>query len=171
MSPAITLAWFVVGGSLISIVASEAVPVSVAIVRRFGCVSPLFRRPGAYVITGILLVTLLRPQSTRAVTPPPTDRIVLMTPEVAREPVSFVPTLRQRLFMVQAPVPTHTVVRGDTLWAIAKTRLEATGSKPSGSQVSTLWHAIYDANRSVIGNNPDLILPGQVLAIPGGSHG
>ncbi len=28
------------------------------------------------------------------------------------------------------------------------------------------WHAIYDANRDVIGDNPDKIYPGQVLKIP-----
>ena len=28
------------------------------------------------------------------------------------------------------------------------------------------WHAIYDANRDVIGDNPDKIFPGQVLKIP-----
>ena len=28
------------------------------------------------------------------------------------------------------------------------------------------WPEIYDKNRSVIGDNPDLIKPGQVLTIP-----
>ena len=28
------------------------------------------------------------------------------------------------------------------------------------------WKKIYDANRTVIGPNPNLILPGQVLTIP-----
>lgn len=51
---------------------------------------------------------------------------------------------------------TYTVVRGDTLWSIAK-RFYGQGSK---------WPTIYEANKSVIGPNPNLIFPGQVLVIP-----
>lgn len=50
----------------------------------------------------------------------------------------------------------YTVVRGDCLWSIAK-RFYGDGSK---------YTAIYDANRGVIGGNPNLIYPGQVLTIP-----
>ena len=59
-----------------------------------------------------------------------------------------------------APSPkaarTYTVVSGDTLWAIAKKELGA----------GTRWPELYDKNRAVIGDNPDRIKPGQVLAIP-----
>jgi len=57
---------------------------------------------------------------------------------------------------VPATGQTYTVKRGDTLWAIAK-RFYGDGSK---------WPTIYNANRGVIGGNPNLILPGQVLVIP-----
>ncbi len=50
----------------------------------------------------------------------------------------------------------HTVVKGDTLWSLAK-RFYGSGSK---------WSTIYAANESVIGSNPNLIQPGMVLAIP-----
>lgn len=50
----------------------------------------------------------------------------------------------------------YTVVKGDCLWNIAK-KYYGTGSK---------WQVIYQANRSVIGGNPNLIYPGQVLTIP-----
>lgn len=50
---------------------------------------------------------------------------------------------------------THTVVRGDTLSAIAK---QAYGK-------ASLWPRIYDANRDQL-DNPDHIKPGQVLKIP-----
>jgi nucleoid-associated protein YgaU len=57
------------------------------------------------------------------------------------------------------------VVRpGDTLWAIAVRGL------PPGSpdaRIAERWHAIYAANRSVIGPDPDLIVPGQRLLLPG----
>lgn len=51
---------------------------------------------------------------------------------------------------------THTVVRGDTLWAIAKKYYG------NGSQ----YTKIYNANTDKI-KNPNLIYPGQVLTIPG----
>lgn len=51
---------------------------------------------------------------------------------------------------------TYTVVKGDCLWNIAKKFYG------SGSQ----YTKIYNANKSVIGGNPNLIYPGQVLTIP-----
>ena len=48
----------------------------------------------------------------------------------------------------------YTVVRGDTLSKIARKF-----GLPS-------WRLVYDANRAVIGPNPSLIHPGQVLTIP-----
>jgi nucleoid-associated protein YgaU len=50
----------------------------------------------------------------------------------------------------------YTVAPGDSLWKIAKR------SYGDGNQ----WKKIYEANRQVIGSNPDLIKPGQVLVIP-----
>lgn len=51
---------------------------------------------------------------------------------------------------------TYTVVSGDCLWNIAK-KLYGNGAQ---------YTKIYDANRGVIGGNPNLIYPGQVLTIP-----
>lgn len=51
---------------------------------------------------------------------------------------------------------TYTVVRGDCLWNIAKKFYG------SGAQ----YTKIYNANKGVIGGNPNLIYPGQVLTIP-----
>jgi nucleoid-associated protein YgaU len=50
----------------------------------------------------------------------------------------------------------RTVVKGDTLWDIAQT---VYGD-------ATRWPEIYAANTDVIGADPDLIFPGQVLRIP-----
>lgn len=61
---------------------------------------------------------------------------------------------------VNSPAPaasqTYTVVRGDCLWNIAK-KFYGNGSK---------YTVIYNANKGVIGGNPNLIYPGQVLTIP-----
>lgn len=50
---------------------------------------------------------------------------------------------------------TYTVVKGDNLSKIAK---NLTGS-------SANWQAIYNQNKGVIGDNPNLIYPGQELVI------
>jgi nucleoid-associated protein YgaU len=59
-----------------------------------------------------------------------------------------------------APAPAviaqHTVVPGDTLSGIAQ--------KYYGSAAK--WPQIYEANKAVIGANPNLIRPGQVFQIP-----
>ena len=48
------------------------------------------------------------------------------------------------------------VKKGDCLWNIAK-QFYGSGAK---------YTAIYDANIGVVGGNPNLIYPGQVLTIP-----
>ncbi|MFE1027497.1 transglycosylase family protein [Streptomyces sp. NPDC058818] len=50
----------------------------------------------------------------------------------------------------------YTVVTGDTLSGIADTQ-----------QVRGGWRGLYEANRDAIGTDPDLILPGQRLAVRG----
>ncbi|WP_330295884.1 peptidoglycan DD-metalloendopeptidase family protein [Streptomyces sp. NBC_00503] len=51
---------------------------------------------------------------------------------------------------------TYTVVSGDTLGSI-------------GSELGVGWQKLYSDNRSVIGSDPDMILPGQNLAYGSGS--
>jgi hypothetical protein len=50
----------------------------------------------------------------------------------------------------------RTVVKGDTLWDIAQAEYND----------ATRWPEIYAANTDVVGADPDLIFPGQVLRIP-----
>ncbi len=49
--------------------------------------------------------------------------------------------------------PTYTVKSGDTLGAIA-------------GRFGTTWQVLYEANKAIIGADPDLIQPGMVLVIP-----
>ncbi|MEU3656365.1 transglycosylase family protein [Streptomyces sp. NPDC032161] len=49
---------------------------------------------------------------------------------------------------------TYTVRPGDNLWTIADER-----NVPGG------WSALYEANKEVVGSDPDLILPGQSLDV------
>ncbi|MDX6316862.1 MAG: hypothetical protein QOD35_262 [Nocardioidaceae bacterium] len=60
----------------------------------------------------------------------------------------------------------RTVRRGDSLWRIARDEL-APGA--ADSAVCREVAAVYAANRAVIGPDPDLILPGTELTLPGGT--
>jgi hypothetical protein len=62
----------------------------------------------------------------------------------------------------------HVVVRGDCLWRIAAGRLlDELGRHASNGEVATAVRAWWAANADVIGPDPDLLLPGQVLRPPG----
>ncbi|MGY2004940.1 LysM peptidoglycan-binding domain-containing protein [Blastococcus sp. SYSU DS1024] len=61
----------------------------------------------------------------------------------------------------------HVVVRGDCLWRIAEAHLARTwGRAPATAEVATAVGAWWRANADVIGPDPDLLLPGQVLRPP-----
>ncbi|MET7279422.1 hypothetical protein ABZS29_14400 [Kribbella sp. NPDC005582] len=56
-----------------------------------------------------------------------------------------------------------TVAPGDSLWELAKREL---GAEATDEQIAARWPEWYAANRQVIGTDPNLILPGQVLRVP-----
>ncbi len=56
---------------------------------------------------------------------------------------------------------------GDTLWQLAADRLR---SSASPGEVAALVHDLHHRNRGVIGPDPDLIRPGQRLAVPARTH-
>jgi hypothetical protein len=56
----------------------------------------------------------------------------------------------------------YTVRRGDTLWSIAEQSLRTDDPR----SVARYWPKIHRANRDVIGPDPSLIYPGQVLHLP-----
>lgn len=55
----------------------------------------------------------------------------------------------------------HVVRAGDSLWAVAQTHPRA------GAGTAQRWQELWRANREVVGDDPDLILPGQALRLPG----
>lgn len=56
-----------------------------------------------------------------------------------------------------------TVHTGDSLWLIAARRLGASATDP---EIALYWPRLYAANRDVVGGDPGLITPGQVLETP-----
>jgi len=62
-----------------------------------------------------------------------------------------------------AATDTVVVLRGDTLWSIAARHL---GPAAGSAQIEVEWHRWMAANRGVIGDDADLILPGQLLRPP-----
>jgi LysM repeat protein len=66
----------------------------------------------------------------------------------------------------ETPELHHTVRRGDTLSSIARQFASRTADG------TLTWQQLHAANRDVLGSNPNVILPGQQLTIPGtGSDG
>ncbi len=56
----------------------------------------------------------------------------------------------------------YTVRPGDSLWDIAEMKLDTAEAR----RIARYWPRIHRANRDVIGGDPNLIFPGQVLTLP-----
>lgn len=85
-------------------------------------------------------------------------KTVNITVSASRPRASVEPQRESAASPVPTQATTYTVVKGDCLWNIAK-KFYGNGSK---------YSAIYNANKGIIGGNPNLIYPGQVLTIPAG---
>jgi nucleoid-associated protein YgaU len=104
---------------------------------------------------------------------PPIDRPADPLPAATRTPTGPPPpapvATPASSLLPGNPRPTatieHAVVvrRGDTLWHIAARHL---GSTVTPAEVATEWPRWWHANQDVIGDDPDVILPGQVLRPP-----
>jgi LysM repeat protein len=62
-----------------------------------------------------------------------------------------------------APVATVVVAEGDSLWSIAARHLPPDASD---AEIARAWPLWYRANETVVGADPDVIHPGQVLTVP-----
>ncbi|HYD08660.1 MAG TPA: LysM domain-containing protein [Acidimicrobiales bacterium] len=69
-----------------------------------------------------------------------------------------------------APVPLQgerIVEPGDHLWGIAEAELSSRlGRSPTDAEVVPYWRQLIDANRVVVGPDPNLIHPGQKIDLP-----
>ena len=62
-----------------------------------------------------------------------------------------------------AVTDTYVVRPGDSLSSIAL-------AHPGAGSLDDRWRALWRANRDVVGDDPDLIHPGQALRLPGPHH-
>lgn len=73
------------------------------------------------------------------------------------------PATRASAQEVEPHVEGVTVHAGDSLWDIAARHL---GHGASDLDIALHWPRWYEANRELIGRNPDVLLPGQILQPP-----
>jgi LysM domain len=142
---------------------------------------PFARRPtGSH--PAVAAASRLGPSGTRATVgdPAPMDlrAAALRCSAGGREPVEARPTHRRSAAPLppwlrggpSKPVPghrldpgEHIVVVGDTLWDIAAAHLMP--AERSAKIIHRSWQQVYLVNRSVIGDDPDLIRPGMRLDV------
>ena len=108
-------------------------------------------------------------------TPPPTEEVEASTDDGAEETVSgptpgrSTGTPRVGTEREQPNSDAYVVEPGDSLWRIAASVLRSNGDdEPSSADIARFWPTIYAANRALIGDDPNLIFPGQRLLIPEG---
>lgn len=146
MDPATSFLLYLVAGLSLGLLASAVHPVLESL-SRISIALPIGGRFAAVMVSVALLGGV---GATRASIEPASHRMVQMAD-----------TSRQIMVSTHS---THTVAKGDSLWAIARSLLSPDAS---GQHISSLWREIYDVNRSLIGDDPNLIHPGQVLQLPG----
>lgn len=100
----------------------------------------------------------------RSQPPEPSDPAVVLPPIPATSPLAGAGAGRGDPGLPHSGGSTgeHVVVPGDCLWDIAAARL---GPGAPAAAVDRAWRLLYDANRDVIGDDPNLILPGQRLRL------
>lgn len=87
-------------------------------------------------------------------TPPPVDPRTLAPRQLRAQEPGHEPA---------ASATEVTVRAGDSLWSICAAEL---GPLASDVDIALAWPRLYQANRDVIGGDPGLLLPGQVLRMP-----
>lgn len=144
--------------------------VAVLVVERMPAWPWPVRRVVILIVALSLSLAVTRPRPSVADVTPTHDRAIAETHGRLGEEQAFsFAALTYPIVAVRTPsdtAMTHTVVRGDCLWSIARSVIISDGDVPNGSDIGLLWRSIYSLNRSTIGDNPSLIFPGQVLVLP-----
>lgn len=138
-----------------SLVALPAVPSTAAAVLPSSHVPP--QQPTSPTVTSVF------PDDP---TPPPTDRTQVRAPSdrTTSGPATARDTSgRQPVVTTATAAHSVTVRPGDSLWSIAQRALPQPATDDA---IDSAWRAWYVTNLPVIGDDPDLIRPGQVLFPP-----
>ncbi|TNB71632.1 LysM peptidoglycan-binding domain-containing protein [Arthrobacter sp. BB-1] len=103
-----------------------------------------------------------------ATTPPPSVHPGWQpVPPVVNPGMLAAPASRAPAEATAAEAEAVTVQAGDTLWDIAA---RALGHGASDVDIALQWPRWYQANAALIGQNPDVLLPGQILQPPSSAH-
>jgi nucleoid-associated protein YgaU len=102
-----------------------------------------------------------RARSSASTSTPPRARTRTSDPEFL--PSESLLQLGDPAGLPDSPPLKHSVIHGDSLWSIAASRLTNTASD---EEIDREWRNIYALNKELIGENPSLIFPGQVLELP-----
>jgi hypothetical protein len=139
-----------------------ALGISLAAGPIFGGVALAAAPPAAQPNAVLSLPTLDRPLGAiPSLDRPSLDRPSLDRPSLDRPSVAAPSLDRPRqATTTKRPVSVH---RGDSLWLIAARGL---GHDASDAQIAAEWPRWYEANRGAIGDDPQLIQPGQQLQPP-----
>jgi nucleoid-associated protein YgaU len=131
----------------------------------------LARLPGTLGATGRLVLPVLLPRALRVAVVAALGAQALVGTAVAADqmpavnrPVTSAASVPET---VTPPPARVRVQRGDSLWSIAAQHLSR---HAPDRRVAAAWPAWYDANRSVIGPDPDLLTVGMVLEAPHGGR-
>ena len=149
-------------------------------------VLPASARRAAALALGVGLVTA--PALAGCAAPPPGPGVVLAAgtqatavpdwpavPAPADGPASPLPSVPAATPAAVTAVPDwpapapgdHVVLRGECLWSIAEDDLRArTGVDPGAAEIAAAVQRWWTANVDVVGDDPHLLLPGQVLTAP-----
>jgi nucleoid-associated protein YgaU len=119
-------------------------------------------------VAGSTLLVLAAPAASAGTTSAPVPDWPEALQPTDRAPVPGAGELPAR---PDAPAPgapgDHVVVRGDCLWDIAAANLaDRLGRAPTDAETAGATSAWWSANAAVIGPDPDVLLPGQVLRPP-----
>lgn len=59
----------------------------------------------------------------------------------------------------------YEIKKNDNFWTITEKQFEARGIDPTNAQIQEASKALYEANKEIIGGNPDLMYPGTKITI------
>ena len=169
MEPATIFALTVTFGAAAWLFATAFIPAACRVVFHAVGHIPSLLAPSSFVVSLILAAGVVRPSGAVAVTPPPSVRLVVGVGTTGETRVEAAPYPVSH--NIGRSASRYVVEHGDSLWRIARDVLSGSIDRPTGEQITRLWKEIYRINRDVIGSDPNLILPGQTLSIPGGTRG